>query len=185
MRTDTDATPIRVDRARLKAASDRGTLLSLWGELCADTPAVISDAGVRTFRELNARCNQLARAFRAAGLRAGDGVALVCSNRPEFVEVQQAVARTGLRLTPVNWHLSPEEAQYIIDNCDAKVLVVDARFSDIARAAIAQSAKAKLRLSVGGDIVGYEAYEACIEPHSGDDIEAPLPGTEMMYTSGT
>ncbi len=57
MRTDT--APIRVDRARLKAASDRGTLLSLWGELCPDTPAVISDAGVRTFRELNARSNRL------------------------------------------------------------------------------------------------------------------------------
>jgi long-chain acyl-CoA synthetase len=111
----TDAAPIRVDRARLKAAADRGTLLSLWGELCADTPAVISDVGVR--------------AFRAAGLRAGDGVALVCSNRPEFVEVQQATARTGLRLTPVNWHLSAEEANYIIDNCDAKALVVDSRFS--------------------------------------------------------
>ena len=70
---------------------------------------MISDVGERTFRELNARSNQLARAFRAAGLRAGDGVALVCSNRPEFVEVQQATARTGLRLTPVNWHLSAEE----------------------------------------------------------------------------
>ncbi len=181
----TDAAPIRVDRARLKAASDRGTLLSLWGELCPDTPAVISDAGVRTFRELNARSNRLARAFRAAGLRAGDGVALVCSNRPEFVEVQQATARTGLRLTPVNWHLGPEETRYILDNCAAKVLIVDARFSETLQDPVVRSAGPVCRLSLGGDIAGFDDYEAFIAPHSGDDIGDPCAGTEMMYTSGT
>ena len=59
---------------------------ALWAEVMPDALAVRT-ASDRTFGELNARCNQLVRALRARGVRPGDGVALLCSNRPEFVEV--------------------------------------------------------------------------------------------------
>ena len=58
------------------------------------------------------------------GVVAGDAVALLCSNRPEFIAVRFACHRMGIRLTPVNWHLAPEEAAYIIDNCDTLLALV-------------------------------------------------------------
>jgi len=88
---------------------------------------VVSDRRF-TFRELNERTNQLARALRRAGLGEGDGLAIVCANRPEFGEAVHAALRTGLRFTPVNWHLTPKEMAYIIDDCEAKAIVGDARF---------------------------------------------------------
>ena len=55
--------------------------------------------GDRTFAEVNANANRLVRALRARGVQAGDGVALLCANRPEFVETVAAAQRAGLRLT--------------------------------------------------------------------------------------
>ncbi|MEN9588738.1 MAG: long-chain-fatty-acid--CoA ligase, partial [Pseudomonadota bacterium] len=65
-------------------------------------PAIIEAERVTSFAQLNARANQLVRALRARGLKAGDAIALLCSNRAEFVEACVAVERSGLRLTPLN-----------------------------------------------------------------------------------
>jgi long-chain acyl-CoA synthetase len=147
--------------------------------------AVVSAQGYRSFAELNARANRIARAFRAEGLDRGDAVALLCSNRPEFAEVWSASLRAGLRLTCVNWHLQPEEVAYIVDNCDARVFVADARFADVVSSAAERAPKASLRLAVGGEIDGFQPYEAALAAHGSDDIEGAELGTTMLYTSGT
>jgi long-chain acyl-CoA synthetase len=67
-----------------------------------DRLAVDSARGRLSYGQLNARANQLVRALRAHGLRSGDAVALICSNRPEFVEVYAACVRAGLRLTALS-----------------------------------------------------------------------------------
>jgi long-chain acyl-CoA synthetase len=69
---------------RLPAALGQGTPLGLWAESIPDVPAVVAPSGNRTFAELDARCNQLARALRRRGVQAGDSVALMCGNRAEF-----------------------------------------------------------------------------------------------------
>ena len=68
-------------------------------------------------------------------MQAGDGLALLCSNRPEFAETVVAVRQAGLRLTTINWHLTADEAGYIVDDCDATAFVADARFADAAAGA--------------------------------------------------
>ena len=93
-----------------------------------------SEAGDRTFAEVDANANRLVRALRARGVRSGDGVALLCSNRPEFIETVVAVRRAGLRLTTINWHLTGEEAGYIVDDCDATAFVADTRVRARSRA---------------------------------------------------
>jgi len=88
----------------------RGMLLSVIAEDAPDRLAIIAPSGNRTFAELNARCNQLVRALRERGVQRGDGIALLCGNRAEFAEVYFAAIRMGARLTPINWHLTGEEA---------------------------------------------------------------------------
>lgn len=148
-----------------------------------------------TYGELNARANKVARALRARGIRAGDGVVIMCANRPEFVEVYAACMRSGFRLTTVNWHLTADEAAYIIADCEAKVIVADARFADVAKvAADAADAAAEtgveaglpiVRLAVGGDIASFEAYDSALAGVDGSDIDDPILGGTMLYTSGT
>jgi long-chain acyl-CoA synthetase len=162
-----------------------GMISSVWAELLPDHPAVISEHGVRTFRQLNENANRLVRALRAAGVAAGDSVALMCGNRGELAEVMNATRRAGFRITPINWHLTGDEAGYIIDDCDAKALIAEARFGDMAVRAAELSPRATVKLSVGGDLKGFVRYDAFLEPHDGSDITDPTPGGSMLYTSGT
>lgn len=161
----------------------RGMAVALWAQLIPQAPAIVSEAGDRSFAELNARCNQLVRALRARGLVAGDGIALMCSNRAEFAEVFWASRRAGLRITPVNWHLTAEEAAYIVNDSDAKALFFDVRFAPIAEDLARQTGCA--RLAIGGSLPGYDDYEAVLAPHPAHDISDPQLGTSMLYTSGT
>src|SRR5262245_56530911 len=172
-------------RAAYKAAAKRGMVLALWAERLGDVPAILSEHGDRTFASLNGQTNQLVRALRRRGLRPGDAVALMLANRPEWAEVVAATNRAGWRLTPINWHLTGEEAGYILGDCEAKAFVADHRFADAAIEAARLVPAADVRLAIGGDISGFEPYEDPIGGEDGSDIDDPVLGTSMLYTSGT
>jgi long-chain acyl-CoA synthetase len=173
------------DREELKQAAVRGMTLAVRARDAPERLAIRSASGERSFGSLNAGCNRLARALRARGLRSGDAVALLCSNRPEFAEVIYAGARAGFRVTPINFHLTGEEAGYIIGNCQAKAFVADVRYAQAAVGAARLAPSATARLAVGGDIDGFEAYDEALAAESGQDLEDPVLGTTMLYTSGT
>lgn len=157
----------------------------LSARFAADKPsdiAVTDRRGTRTFSELHGNANRLANSLRARGLSTGDSIALMCGNRIEFIEVLLAALRIGLRLTPVNWHLSEEEAQYIITDCEAKVLIAEAGITNEWHA---PPSNAEIRITIGGESDGYEAYDAVLAANSPEDPEHPLLGTVMLYTSGT
>jgi long-chain acyl-CoA synthetase len=179
-RTDGDA-----DAAERLECAGRGMLLAWWARRRPSVPAIVAPAGDRTFAELNARANQLVRALRRLGLEAGDGVALLCSNRAEFAEVGAACQRAGWRLTTVNWHLTAAEAGYIVDNCEAKALVADVSLASVALGALRHAHGCRVALAVGGDIDGFVRYDSELAGESGADIEDPVLGSSMLYTSGT
>ncbi|HET9690462.1 MAG TPA: AMP-binding protein, partial [Acidimicrobiales bacterium] len=161
-----------------------GMGLAWWAGRHPDRPAVTSDHGTRTFAELNAGANRLARALRARGLGEGDPVALVCTNRPEFAETLFACQRAGFRLTPINWHLTGDEASYIVTDCGAKAVVADADLPATLLDAIAV-APAPVKLLVGGSREAFEPYANVVAREDGADVPDPVLGTQMLYTSGT
>lgn len=170
---------------RLAAAAMTGMTLAVWAELKPDAVFVHDPSGrTRTFGEVNANANRLVRRLRQAGLKPGDALALVCSNRAEFVEVLAATKRSGLRITPVNWHLTADEIAYIVADCEAKAVVADVRVA-AAGPAIAACPNLTVKLAVGGPIDGFEDYDAALAPFDGTDIGDPVLGNQMMYTSGT
>ena len=165
--------------------AEKGMRLAHWARIQPDVLAVQSKWGDRTFGELNANSNRLARALRARGLRDGDGVAIVCSNRPEFAEVVHACLRAGLRYTPVNWHLTPDEVAYIVGDSRAKALFGDTGFAELMTKAAVLSPNATARLAIGGEIAGFESYDAALAAEDSSDISDPKTGFRMLYTSGT
>jgi long-chain acyl-CoA synthetase len=162
-----------------------GMTLAAWAAASPNRAAIVSPHGDRSFAELNTQANQLARALRRRGLVPGDGVAILCANRAEFAEVVAATQRTGLRLTPVNWHLTAAVAGYIVDDCEARAFIADARFAGVAAEIAALAPGAEVRLAVGGPIPGFDSYDEVIGAEHGDDIEDPVLGSSMLYTSGT
>jgi len=171
--------------ARLEAAALNGMTMAVWAEAQPDKAAVVDPDGTsRSFAEVNAAANRLVRLMRGAGLKAGDAVALVLSNRHEFLEIQSATLRAGFRITPINWHLTVDEIAYILNDCEAQAVFVEARIPAGA-AATAQAPGLKLKVAVGGAIDGFVDYDTAIAGLDGSNIDDPALGNQMLYTSGT
>src|SRR5436305_5673251 len=167
------------------AAAATGTVVSLHAKRSPERAAIVSPHGSRTYAALDGAANRLARALQDAGLQPGDAIALVCRNRPEFAEVHQAAARSGLRLTPVNWHLTGAEMAYIVGDCDAKAIVADATFADAVTEAVAGNDTLLVKLAVAGDIEGFASYDDTLAGSDPAPLAEPVLGRSMLYTSGT
>ena len=78
-----------------------------------------------THLQLLDRVNALSAAFLAAGVGKGDIVALLMSNRPEFLESALAVNRVGAAFLPLNVRLAEPELEYIIRHAGAAAIVTE------------------------------------------------------------
>ena len=151
-----------------------------------DKAAVIAMSGaVITFRELDARSNQLAHALRSFGVRRGDHIALFLENHPRYFEVLWAALRSGVYVTPVNSHLTANEAAFIIDDCRAAVLVSSAALSDVAIAARAAAPECRMGLMIDGVADGFISYEATIGAEPSTPLTDESIGALQLYSSGT
>jgi len=169
----------------VEEAVQSGMTIAYHAQRQPHVPALITPFGDRTFAELNQRANQLVRALRDAGIGAGDSVAVVIRNRPEFVEALVAADRSGIRFTPINYHLKGEEIGYIVDNCEAKAFIAEASLGTAPTEALRGAPNVRLALSIGGEMEGFQPYDAVIDRFSGADIDDPTLGARMLYTSGT
>ena len=169
----------------LEESLQEGMNCAYWAERIPDAPAVISAERVLTVREFNGRTNQFARAMRRLGMRPGDSVALISPNRAEWAEVWFGALRCGLRVTPINFRLQADEAAYIIDDCEARAVVVGGIPESSRPLLSALPDRVSARLSLGLDAPGFDDYEAVVSAESAADLEDPVLGGWMMYTSGT
>ena len=158
-----------------------------YDRVCAPVPASSRYHTVRhrTFGELNQQANRLVRALRDAGIGEGDSIAVVIRNRPEFIEALTAANRSGIRFTPINFHLKAEEIGYIVDNCEAKAFIAEASLGAVPTEALRSAPNVRLALAVGGELDGFESYDAVIDRYSAADIDDASLGNLMLYTSGT
>ena len=88
-----------------------------------DRPYVITDTATYSYRELQGWSRALARGLYGLGVRAGDPVAMVIDNRPEFVAVKLAIARLGAVAVPINFAYRAAELANVLNTCAAEVLV--------------------------------------------------------------
>src|SRR5438445_2722352 len=138
-----------------------------------------------TYRQLDDRSNQMAQLFWDAGLRFGDHVAVLMENRLEYFEPCWAAQRSGLFFTCINSHFNADEVAYILDDCDAQVLVVSSTLRDVALELVDKMPGVKVRLVVGDALDGYEPYEDALARYPAVPLEEELEGTGMLYSSGT
>ncbi|MEM7020389.1 MAG: AMP-binding protein [Pseudomonadota bacterium] len=150
-----------------------------------DRPALVLGDDTITHAQLNAQANQLAHALKAAGLVEGNSLAIISKNRLEFPISYFAAQRIGLRTTAINWHLTADEMLYILKDCEARVLVLDADLENIAQKLLPGAQDTNIKLSLGKAMQDFELFDAFIANAAQTDIEHPVAGKQMLYTSGT
>jgi fatty-acyl-CoA synthase len=90
----------------------------------ADRVAVVSDGGSLTYRELEARVRELARALIGAGVVKGARVAIWIANSPEWIVAAYALGSIGAVVVPVNTFASAAERDHILRHSDASLLLL-------------------------------------------------------------
>lgn len=132
-----------------------------------------------------ANMNRLAHGLHHLGLESGDTLAVVLSNRREFIECYGAAIQSGLFFVAVNWHLVPSEISYLLDDSKAKAVITESRFGDVVCDAIRE---ASVPEEVAFAIDGHERLRPLAELAGGQPADPPhrrSPGQIMFYTSGT
>jgi acyl-CoA synthetase (AMP-forming)/AMP-acid ligase II len=161
-----------------------GQTLTERAKISGPAEAVVDvTTGLRlTFRELNARCNQIAHALLPLGLTAGDRVACLMSNQPRYAEAYYACAKSGYVFVALNWRLTVPELSYqLLDSGAAAVLYSDDQLALVEP--LRQQFPNVRWLSVdSGEFAAALPQAATVEPPIGASGEDPL---WMMYTSGT
>lgn len=154
-----------------------------------DRPAFImaSTGESVSYRDYEARTNQLAHLLRAHGLNFKDHYSIFMENNTRYLECCGAGERAGLYYTCVNSYLQAEELAYILNNSESKVLITSADKLSVAKEALQSAPNVDLCLIVGGDgdNVQSKNYEQAIAAHPGSPIADELLGTSMLYSSGT
>ncbi|MGY4712712.1 AMP-binding protein [Mycolicibacterium sp. CBM1] len=133
--------------------------------------ALIFGATRVSFAELAQRATAVSQALAAAGVGRGDRVVHVAKDSPVLYELLYGCARIGAVLVPVNWRLTADEMNYIVDHAEARLVVTDR--TDVA----------------GESVVGLADFaswrdraDGSAEPAITVDRDSPIV---QMYTSGT
>ncbi len=161
------------------AAINLAAQLARSAERFGDAPAIARGTTiVHGYRTLARRAAALAAAMRAAGLDAGDRVAIVSRNAIEYVEALYACWWAGLVAVPVNAKLHPRELDFVLADAGVRLVFVDREWS----AALAAPPPGARVVELGG-----HEYRRFVDLHAsaapaetGDDAPAWL-----FYTSGT
>ncbi|MBT2679495.1 long-chain fatty acid--CoA ligase [Bacillus sp. ISL-35] len=82
--------------------------------------------------------DQIANGLRKLGVENGDRVVVCMPNNPEVIFSYQGITRSGAVIVPIMFTLHPKEIQYIIKNCQAKVVIASAYTAENMKKAIAE-----------------------------------------------
>ena len=160
-----------------------------------ELPAQIHGRIRRNWGEVAQRCKRLASALDKRGVGKGDTVSLIAPNIPESLECALALPMIGAVLNANNTRLDAETIAYILDHGEAKVLLVDTEFANLASKAISKIDREILVIDIedtegaGGTRIGSLTYDELLA--EGDpNFAYALPSDEwdalsLNYTSGT
>ncbi len=160
--------------------------------------AIISGERHLDHSELKARAAKVASGFEAYGIEEGDSVALVLRNDFAFFEAALGAATVGAYAVPVNWHFTSGEVSYILEDCEASVVIIhadllpglkDALPTDIQVLVVPTPPEVRDAYGIPADECavpdGCHDWNAWVTEQSPWDKPPRPPRSNMIYTSGT
>ncbi|AUH68299.1 long-chain fatty acid--CoA ligase [Gordonia sp. PS3] len=149
-----------------------------------------------SFADIGDQGAQIANALTKLGVARGDRVATFMWNNTEHQALYAGVPSMGAVLHTLNLRLSPEQAVFIINHADDKVIFVDASVAPMLSQYLTGTPNVKHVVVANGPVESLTAPEG-VTVHAYDDLIAGEPTTYdwpkldetdaavMCYTSGT
>ncbi|MFD5176397.1 AMP-dependent synthetase/ligase [Nocardia sp. NPDC058379] len=142
-----------------------------------------------TWAEYATRVRALAAGLAKLGVRHGDAVGIMLTNRPEFNLIDTAALHLGATPFSVYNTSSPEQIAHVFANAGNKVVITEQAFLDVIREAGADVEHTVLVDGTAEGTLGLAQLESDPEPDFDFDAawQAVQPGdlATLIYTSGT
>ncbi len=166
-------------------------------DIYGDRTAVVYENMSYTWKETRERCVRIASSLGAHGIEPGDTVSVLAFNTPEMFESHFSIPMAGAVLNTINVRLDADTIAYILDDSNAKVLLVDRELFEVASEAISISSSSPTIVLIddsfaepGPEIsINTVSYESLINQgdpsfnwHKPNNEWQPL---SLNYTSGT
>src|SRR5205085_8283277 len=161
---------------RARPMLDLGT--SFLASVARDPGALaIVDGDVRlTYAQWSARISSVVAGLDALGLKAGDHLVTVLTNRWEAATLHWACQFAGIVITPVNWRATASDLDFFCEDAEAKALI----YEDVSAAAAHGCQAGCPGMSVSDFAEWFKIKAADAQPRADADA-----WSVMLYTSGT
>ena len=146
--------------------------------------AVISEAGVLTWRELAGRIGSVAAGLRELGLRPGDRVAVVAGNSPEHLIMMYAVAWAGFVHVPLNTRLAVAEMKQIAAEAEVSAIAADGDNRDALAALSGAVAESPVLIDLDGGTGQGHRLDALARNDGMEPWKAEMPDLAALYYTG-
>jgi fatty-acyl-CoA synthase len=156
---------------------------------------VVRHQGIRwTYRQLDERVDEVARALLAAGVEAGDRIGLWSPNRVEWVLVQYATARIGAVMVCINPAYRTSELEFVLRQSGCRMLLAAPSFKTSDYAAMWAEVAPRcpeVTTAVFFDTPSWAALLAAAADVGRSDVDRraatlrPDDPINIQYTSGT
>ena len=154
-----------------------------------DKTALLWDGGRMSYETFNRRINALANAFLQMGINRGDKVGLLFANGPEILESCFALFKIGAVAVPINFRLAGKEIEYILNNSDARILVLGQEFIPTVQGIIGNLPNVRETIASGDTVPeGMKSYNTLVLTADDNGPEMFLDDDDdalILYTSGT
>jgi acyl-CoA synthetase (AMP-forming)/AMP-acid ligase II len=124
-----------------------------------DRLAAVDEDRRLTFKQFFDLVNRLAVGLRKEGIKRGDRIAIMSRNNLESFALYFASARCGAILVPINTRLSQGEIEYVLNDCQPKLLFAENSFQPLLGQNTIKIGSVKRRYSVGqkdGDFLNFD-----------------------------
>jgi acyl-CoA synthetase (AMP-forming)/AMP-acid ligase II len=150
-----------------------------------DETAIIDELGTLTFAEVHRRTNALAHALSDAGVKEGDGVAMMIRNHRGFIDATVACSKLGAHSLYLNTAFAGPQITDVVKREKPVALIYDAEFEELTHDA-GQRRKRFIAWHDGGETSKDPLLEDLIASGDPDDVVPPAAkGRVVILTSGT
>ncbi len=156
-----------------------------------DQPGLIDETGTLTYADMQRRSNALARGLREAGIKPGDGIAIMARNHRGFIDATLATAKLGASALYMNTGFAAPQLADVVKREEPAALIYDEEFTGLLADAFAAGEEDGLKRFVAWGGAEAEAgadasIDELIEAGSGDDLDPPPTSARfVILTSGT
>jgi long-chain acyl-CoA synthetase len=156
--------------------------------ICPDRPFMVFEGQKWTYAEANQRINNLANALSDLGIGKGDRIGILQVNSNQYIEAYFAAARLGAIFVPLNFRAKGDELTHMINNAEAKLLFVGARYLEMVGEISSRLTTVRHTICLDKQQDEFPFYEELIKIPASEEIIVDIDDedvTILMYTAGT